>query len=170
MWLSPLPAPGSVRSRPSALCIGHPAARRSVRRLNSPGASFFGKTNATKRAEARSMRFSGAAFIVGLLTFGGEASAQGYCPFLPFCDTQQSHCLHNCGALTDVIVWRTGRLFRNNVWPIATCSSAAASCGARAAACVGGASSGLPRTHRCLFVSGHAARLACMRSASITTV
>jgi hypothetical protein len=39
-----------------------------------------------------------------MLAFGADrASAQGYCPFLAFCDAQQDHCHQNCGALTDVI-------------------------------------------------------------------
>jgi hypothetical protein len=52
------------------------------------------------------MRFFATALVVGLLSFGvGEASAQGYCPFLAFCDAQQHQCHQNCGALTDVIHW-----------------------------------------------------------------
>jgi hypothetical protein len=52
------------------------------------------------------MRFFATALVVGLLTLSaGEAGAQGYCPFLVFCDDQQHQCHHNCGALTDVIHW-----------------------------------------------------------------
>jgi hypothetical protein len=51
------------------------------------------------------MRFFGTALVVGLLLFGADraASAQGYCPFLAFCDAQHHQCHQNCGALTDVI-------------------------------------------------------------------
>jgi hypothetical protein len=52
------------------------------------------------------MRFFAIALVVGLLAFGADrASAQGYCPFLAFCDAQQHQCHQSCGALTDVIHW-----------------------------------------------------------------
>ncbi len=58
------------------------------------------------------MRLLGAALVVGLLALGADrASAQGYCPFLAFCDAQQDHCHHNCSALTDVIVWPARPVF-----------------------------------------------------------
>ena len=50
------------------------------------------------------MRFFGTALVVGLLIFSADrAGAQGYCPFLAFCDAQHHQCHQNCGALTDVI-------------------------------------------------------------------
>jgi hypothetical protein len=56
------------------------------------------------------MRLFAAVFIVLLssgLIFGGSeaAMAQGYCPFVAFCDAQHYHCYRNCGALTDVVAW-----------------------------------------------------------------
>ena len=48
----------------------------------------------------RSMRLFGAVLVVCLLALGADrASAQGFCPFLAFCDAQQDHCHHNCRAL-----------------------------------------------------------------------
>lgn len=47
-----------------------------------------------------------AAVLAILMYWGCEAAmAQGYCPFVAFCDAQQHHCYRNCGALTEVIVW-----------------------------------------------------------------
>jgi hypothetical protein len=52
------------------------------------------------------MRFLGTVLVVCLLALCADrASAQGFCPFLAFCDAQQHHCHQNCGALTDVVVW-----------------------------------------------------------------
>jgi len=56
------------------------------------------------------MRLFAAVFIVlfsmGLIFCGSEtAMAQGYCPFVAFCDAQHYHCYRNCGALTDVVGW-----------------------------------------------------------------
>jgi hypothetical protein len=51
------------------------------------------------------MRFLGMILVVCLMALAADrASAQGYCPFLEFCDAQQRHCHQNCGALSDVIV------------------------------------------------------------------
>jgi len=51
------------------------------------------------------MRLFAAVFIV-LLTYGSEAAiAQGYCPFMAFCDAQHHYCYRNCGALTNVVAW-----------------------------------------------------------------
>ena len=57
------------------------------------------------------MRLFAAVFIVlfsmGLIFFGSErAMAQGYCPFVAFCDAQHYHCYRNCRALTGVVAWR----------------------------------------------------------------
>jgi hypothetical protein len=50
------------------------------------------------------MRFFGMMLVVCLLALAADkAGAQGYCPFLEFCDAQQRHCHQNCGALSDVI-------------------------------------------------------------------
>ena len=55
------------------------------------------------------MRLFAAVFFVVLawgLAWGSEAAmAQGYCPFVAFCDAQHYHCYRNCGALTDVVAW-----------------------------------------------------------------
>ena len=55
------------------------------------------------------MRLFAAVFFVLLtwgLTWGSQAAmAQGYCPFVAFCDAQHYHCYRNCGALTDVVAW-----------------------------------------------------------------
>jgi hypothetical protein len=56
------------------------------------------------------MRLFAAVFIVllslGLVFCGSEtAMAQGYCPFVAFCDAQHYHCYRNCGALTNVVAW-----------------------------------------------------------------
>jgi hypothetical protein len=52
------------------------------------------------------MRLFGAVLAVCLLALGADrAGAQGYCPFLAFCDAQQSHCYSDCGALTNVVAW-----------------------------------------------------------------
>jgi hypothetical protein len=49
------------------------------------------------------MRLLATVFIV-LISWGSEASmAQGYCPFVAFCDAQHHHCERNCWALTDVV-------------------------------------------------------------------
>jgi hypothetical protein len=50
------------------------------------------------------MRLLAAIFIV-VLSCGGSAMAQGYCPFVAFCDAQHHHCYRNCGALTDAVAW-----------------------------------------------------------------
>jgi hypothetical protein len=58
------------------------------------------------------MRFFGTVLVVCLLAFGADrAKAQGFCPFLAFCDAQQYHCHQNCGALTDVIIWQARPAF-----------------------------------------------------------
>ena len=55
------------------------------------------------------MRLFAAVFFVVLalgLAWGSEAAmAQGYCPFVAFCDAQHYHCYRNCDALTDVVAW-----------------------------------------------------------------
>jgi hypothetical protein len=58
----------------------------------------------------RNLGSSGHAIVRGslhrLTSWGSEAAtAQGYCPFVAFCDAQHYHCYRNCGALTDVVAW-----------------------------------------------------------------
>jgi hypothetical protein len=58
------------------------------------------------------MRFFGTVLVVCLLAFGADrAKAQGFCPFLAFCDAQQYYCHQHCGALTDVIIWQARPAF-----------------------------------------------------------